>query len=134
MIAIKKYVVSNNEFRKFSAILATSFFGIATWLYWRNGNISMPLIVTIGVFLISAAFMPRVIAPFYSFWMSLGNWLGWFNTRLILAIMYFLILTPTGLLRRVLRKNGLNLKTQPNKKSYAIISKKRISTHFDWTF
>ena len=42
--------------------------------------------------------------------MGLAFCLGWVNTRIILTLVYYLVVTPIGLMMRLLRKDLLNLK------------------------
>jgi hypothetical protein len=44
--------------------------------------------------------------------------LGWFNTRLFLGIVFYLIITPVGLVMRILRKDPLRLKFDRSAASY----------------
>ena len=43
---------------------------------------------------------------------------GWFMTRLILTILFFLIITPLGFIAKVARKDFLEIKHNDSKKSY----------------
>lgn len=61
-------------------------------------------------------------------WMSLGVLIGWFVTRLILIILFYLIITPIGLLAKLFGKDFLNRKFDKTAGSYWIIRK---STGFD---
>lgn len=134
MIKFEKHFVSNHELRKFAVIIASVFSGVTAWGYWRNGDFSIWAIILAGTLLMLAVAMPRVLDPIYSLWMNLGHGLGWFNTRLILAIMYFVVLTPIGFFRRAFGKSNLHLNDVLAEKTYAIASKQRAPTHFDWTF
>lgn len=63
-------------------------------------------------FLFFAQWAPYALKPLFKLWMALAFCLGWFNTRLILVIVYYLALTPTGLLARLFKKDFLNLKIE----------------------
>jgi hypothetical protein len=71
-------------FRKFHAPTA------AVWI-WAVGG----LLAALGVI------APRVIQPFYLLLMRLTYPVGWCVSHLVLAAMYFLVVTPIGLLLRV---------------------------------
>ena len=47
-------------------------------------------------------------------WLKLGEGLGWMNSRILLSIIFFLILTPMALLRRLFSKDELQLKKAEN--------------------
>ena len=51
---------------------------------------------------------------------KIAHALGWFNTRLILTVMFYLLFTPIGLVLRLLGKDLLNRKIEPNAETYWI--------------
>jgi hypothetical protein len=44
---------------------------------------------------------PRLLAAVHAAWMRVVAPIGWFNTRLLLGVVYYLVLLPTGLIRRL---------------------------------
>jgi len=52
----------------------------------------------------------RWLKSIYKVWMKLTIPLGWVMTRAILSILFFLVITPIGLVRRIFGKNPLDLK------------------------
>lgn len=69
-------------------------------------------------FLILGQFLPGALKLVYRLWMGLAFCLGWFNTRLILIAVYYLVVTPIGLAARLLGKDFLNLKLDKSAKTY----------------
>jgi hypothetical protein len=63
---------------------------------------------------------PRALALPYRLWMGFARALGWFNTRLLLILVFYLILTPLGLILRLTGKRPLDLKRDPEAQSYWI--------------
>ena len=59
-----------------------------------------PFIVGLG-FLAFALLVPHYLKPVYEAWMQLGDYLGWFNTRVLLGIIFYGVIFPTGLLKRL---------------------------------
>ncbi len=53
--------------------------------------------------------LPNLIRSFYLLWMGLGITLGWFVTRFILSIIFFLVVTPIGWVLKLINKDPLNL-------------------------
>ena len=51
-----------------------------------------------------------MLKPFYLIWMIFAAILGWVMTRVILCLVFYLILTPIGLITRLLGEDFLNLK------------------------
>ncbi|MGX3044913.1 SxtJ family membrane protein [Helicobacter sp. T3_23-1056] len=53
---------------------------------------------------------PRVIVPFYNAWLTFGNIMGFVISRIILAIIFFGIFTPLGIIFRLFKRDILGLK------------------------
>ena len=51
-------------------------------------------------------------------WMIFAVILGWFMTRIILSLLFFLVITPIGLTMRLLGKDFLGLKIKSSNESY----------------
>lgn len=62
--------------------------------------------------------LPLVLKPFYYLWMYLGAALGWFNTRLILGLIFYLMFTPVALLLWLLRKDPMRRKLDAAASTY----------------
>ena len=69
------------------------------WL--RNAAVAA-LVVTMAV--------PAVFRPVAVVWLALSHAIGSIVSRVLLAIVFFGIVTPTGLVRRLLRKDSLRLR------------------------
>ena len=51
-------------------------------------------------------------------WMIFAVILGWFMTKVILSLLFYLIITPIGLFLRIIGKDLLNLEEKKQQKSY----------------
>lgn len=71
-----------------------------------------------GILIIPALFFPVILKPFQKFWMGLAIILGWFSTRIILSLLFYLILTPIGFFMRISGKDLLDKKIQRERASY----------------
>ncbi|HEU4520482.1 MAG TPA: SxtJ family membrane protein [Thermoanaerobaculia bacterium] len=87
--------IERKQLISFGLIMAIAFLVLAWWLdvVW--------LYVVSGVFLLLAIVTPRALAPLYRPWMRLAEALGWFNTRVLLALIFYLVVTPIGLVMRL---------------------------------
>ena len=56
--------------------------------------------------------IPTALAPVHRIWMKASLVMGWVNTRIILTVVFFVVLTPLGLLRRLLGKDTLGLEAR----------------------
>lgn len=62
------------------------------------------------VLLIVTMTAPRLFLPFAKFWFSFSNVLGHIVSRVFLTVLFFVMVTPVGLLRRALGKDSMQLK------------------------
>jgi hypothetical protein len=70
--------------------------------------------------LLPALIYPKILELPYKLWMKLADILGFIMTRVILIILFYLILTPTTIILKIINKDLLNLEFEPNKPSYWI--------------
>ena len=92
---------STKDLRNFGLIMAAAFGVIA---FFRAPMVFGSIAVA---FLLLGLVAPRALAPFYRVWMKLAEALGWINTRILLVIVYYLVVTPIGLLMRLFRRSPL---------------------------
>jgi len=66
--------------------------------------------------------------------MYLGAALGWFNTRVILAIGYFLVFTPMAWVMALMGKDPLRRKIDPTERTYRVLREQRSGMHMERQF
>jgi hypothetical protein len=72
-----------------------------------------PLWIWLGiaaVLLLIAWLASSLLTPVVKVWMKVGHIIGVFNTRLLLAILFFLVVTPLALLFRLVGRDALALR------------------------
>ena len=72
------------------------------------------LIVSL-IFLISGLINSKILTPLNKLWFKFGIFLGKIISPIIMAVIFFLVVTPIGLLMRILGKDLLNLRYNNNK-------------------
>jgi len=108
---------TTKELRSFGFILAGGFplmFGLVA--PWSRGH-AWPWIVG-GLALLLALAAPAVLRPFYYVWMKIGLVLGWINTRIILTVCFYLLITPVGLVMRLAGKDPMHRHPDDQADSY----------------
>jgi len=71
--------------------------------------------------LIAALIIPKLFYPLAKVWFGLALLLGWFSSRILLSLLFFLLVTPIGLIRRLIGKDSLMLREfKKSKKSVFI--------------
>ena len=71
------------------------------------------------IFLVLGLFNSKILTPLNKLWFKFGIFLGKIISPIIMGIIFFLVVTPIGLLMRLLGKDLINLKYN-NNKSYWI--------------
>ena len=61
---------------------------------------------------------PRMLRHVYAVFLKVAHAIGWFNTRVIIILIYYVILTPIALIVRIFGKDLLNRKIEKNISSY----------------
>jgi hypothetical protein len=106
--------------RKFARLMAVACSALGAFASWR-GSPAWDWFLAAGiVFLVGGEFYPRMLRPVYVGWMKFAFILGWVNTRLVLGIFFYVILTPGSLVMRFLRRDVLRRKFEPGAPSYWI--------------
>ncbi|MFA5275736.1 MAG: SxtJ family membrane protein [Candidatus Omnitrophota bacterium] len=104
---MEKIKTDNLTLRKFGLIMALAL-SIAALLVFIKHRQLAPLISVISVlFLLAGLNIPGSLKYFYIIWMKLAFVLSWFNTRLLLYPIFYLIFSPIGLIMRLFRVNLL---------------------------
>lgn len=112
--------VSKKNLRKFVRTVCLCLFLIGLILFLRHKQGYVIFWTAAFTFLIFSRALPSILSPLFKLWMGIAFCLGWFNTRLILTIVYYLALTPIGLLAKLFKKDLLNLNIERDMQSYWI--------------
>ena len=87
---------------------------IALWPLTNNENIRIWSLIISLIFLILGIFNSNLLTSMNKLWMKFGLLLGKIVSPVVMAVIYFGVVTPTGLIMRILGKDILKL----NKKNY----------------
>ena len=120
MITMSPMNVDTKDARKFGKTFSAVFFVISMIALWKGSGSWGWFLAAAAGFLVVGVAAPRLLGPLYWAWMKFAFALGWFNTRLFLGIVFYLIITPVGLVMRILRKDALRLKFDRAASSYWI--------------
>ena len=100
--------ISSN--RSFGIVFFVVFLLIAIYPLSYNGEIRIWSIVVSFIFLILGLLRSKILTPLNKLWFKFGILLGMIFSPLIMGIIFFVIVTPIGLLMRLMGKDPLNLK------------------------
>ena len=126
---IKALDTSSKEIRKFGLVIAIALGVIGSFVYVKFGNFDVVgWLWGIGLlFLILGFILPSVLRPVYRIWMLLAYFIGGIVSRVILTVLFYVVLTPTGLVLRLFGKDVLDQRFEKDRESYWI--KKDLSDH-----
>jgi Saxitoxin biosynthesis operon protein SxtJ len=96
------------EGRTFALTLAAAFGGLAGLLWWRERPaIAVPFLGVAGAFALAGLLFPARLGPVYRGWMGLAHAISRVTTPIFMGVVYFLVITPVGLVRRAIGRNSL---------------------------
>tara|TARA_B100001996_G_C18534177_1_gene544271 strand:- start:55 stop:438 length:384 start_codon:yes stop_codon:yes gene_type:complete len=103
--------------KSFGIVFAVFFSVISFWPLLTGSEIRIWSLVIAVIFLILAAINSKILTPLNSLWFKFGLILGKIISPIVLGIVFFLVVTPTGIIMRLIGKDLLNLKKN-NLKTY----------------
>ena len=104
--------ISSN--RSFGIIFFLVFLIIAIYPLINGGEIRKWSLIISVIFLILGLLNSKILNPLNKLWFKFGIILGKIISPLVMGIIFFLVVTPIGLLMRLLNKDLLNLKFNNN--------------------
>ena len=115
---IKNIKSEKSDLRNFGITVSIILLIISGFLFWKEKE-SYQIFSGIGIILsLIAIAIPSVLKPVYWMWMIFGIILGWFMTRVILSLLFYVVFTSIGLTSRVFGKQFLELRWDKSKESY----------------
>lgn len=118
------------QLRSFGLIIGGIFSLIGLWpTLFRSEDFRLPPLIVGGVLILQALLLPWSLKPFYLAWMTIGEVMGWLNTRIILSIGFYGILMPMGLAMRILGKDPMHRKFDQDTDTYRVVRSSRPGSH-----
>ena len=105
--------------RSFGIVFFVVFLLIGFWPILSGNELRIWSILISLIFLILGILNSKVLTPLNKAWFRFGVFLGNFVSPIIMGIIFFLVVTPIGLLMKLLGKDLINLKKN-NEKTYWI--------------
>ena len=113
--------------KSFGILFSIVFFLISFWPLLARENIRIWSLVISIIFLILGLLNSKFLGPLNNSWIKLGEILGRVIAPIVMAIVYFIVLTPLSLLIKLFGKDLLQVKFS-NVNSYWIKRKKNVSS------
>ena len=126
MTSSSKIKISSN--RSFGLVFFVIFLIVALWPLKSGEDIRLWSLVLSIIFFILGIFNSKLLTPLNKLWFKFGILLGSIVSPLIMGIVYFLVVTPIGILMRILGKDLLKTSKVKNTSTYWIKRDKQLST------
>ena len=119
--------MKNNEIKissnkSFGIVFAIVFFLIALWPIIKSDDIRIWSLIVSIIFLILGIMNSSILTPLNKIWFRFGIFLGNFIAPVVMGIIFFFVVTPIGLIMRLLGRDLIKLKKN-NENSYWIEKK-----------
>ena len=124
---ISHYKIKAGTERNFGLVFAAVFLIISLYPLWFGENMHLWSCIIAFIFFFFAIFLPKALIPPNKLWFKLGLFLGAIVSPIIMGMIFFLTVTPTGIIMRLLGKDLLRQKLNKSKKSYWIKKIKTVS-------
>lgn len=117
----------NSEIRNFSFIIGLAliilnalFFIIKKWAYIKPYiGLGTELVFLIAIIIMAVGILiPQLLKPLFKLWTGFSNFLGNLNTKIILGLIFYIVITPMAFLLRLKGKDYLKLKFDKTAKTY----------------
>ena len=96
--------------RNFGIVFSIVFLIIALWPLLKQNDLRLWSLSISGIFFVLGLLNSKLLAPLNKIWFKFGMLLGSFIAPIVMGIVFFFVVTPTGLIMKLLRKDLLNLK------------------------
>ena len=119
---------SQSSNRSFGILFFIVFLILSLWPLKNGNNLNLYFLITSGIFLILGSINSKLLTPLNKTWIKFGEILGLIIAPIVMALVYFVILTPVSLIVRLFGKDLLGLKFLKENKTYWIKRKKNLTS------
>jgi Saxitoxin biosynthesis operon protein SxtJ len=122
--------ITKKTLRQFGLMVGGIFLFIGLWpLVWRQEAMRIWVVVPGALLAAAGLVMPGVLKHVYRGWMWVGHVMGWVNTRIILGVLFYGMLTPMGVFMKLTGRDPMRRKLEPDTKTYRVICQPRPTSH-----
>ena len=102
--------IKGSSNRSFGIVFFIFFLIIAVYPIFYGQELRIWSLILSLIFLILGLAKSRILTPLNLLWFKFGMLLGRIVSPVVMGLVFFLVVTPTGLIMRALKKDLLNLK------------------------
>ena len=119
---------SQSSNKSFGLLFFAVFLILGLWPLKNGENLNLYFIAASVGFLILGLLNSKLLSPLNKLWIKLGEILGIIIAPIVMALVYFVVLTPISIIVRILGKDLLGLKFLKEKETYWIKRKKNLGS------
>ena len=119
---------SQSSNKSFGLLFFIVFLILGLWPLKNGENLNFYFITVSVIFLLLGLINSRFLSPLNKLWIKFGEILGTIIAPLVMALVYFVILTPVSFIVRISGKDLLGLKFLKEKETYWIKRKKNLGS------
>ena len=119
---------SQSSNKSFGLLFFVVFLIIGLWPLKNGENLNFYFISASVIFLILGLINSKLLSPLNKSWIKLGEILGIIIAPIVMALVYFVVLTPISIIVRIFGKDLLGLKFLKEKETYWIKRKKSLGS------
>lgn len=126
---------SNKELRSFGLLVGSVFAVIGLWPFLlREEPVRLWALGLGSTLIMLGALRPVMLRPLHKLWMLLGHALGWVNTRILLGIVFYGLVTPIGFVFRLMGKDMMRQAFATESSTYRVLREPRPRGHMKHQF
>ena len=123
------------ELRNFGLLVGGIFTVIGLWpMLYRGEPLRLWAAVIGSVLILCGGLVPTWLAPIHRAWMWVGHVLGWINTRILLGVIFYGLITPIGIVFRLLGKDTMRQAFSDTSSTYRVNRQARPASHMKFQF
>ncbi len=105
--------ISSNK--SFGIVFFIFFLAISLWPLINGENLRLSFLAISIIFLILGTVNSKILTPLNKLWFKFGLFLGKIVSPIVMGVIFFFVVTPTGIIMRLLGKDLLNLKKKKHR-------------------
>jgi len=128
-------IPNRKELRDFGLLVGGVFSVLGVWPMLLHGDPPRVWAIVIGgLLIVLGILLPRVLAPVHQGWMWIGHILGWINTRILLSVVFYGLITPIGIVMRMMGKDTMRQAFSEDSSTYRVNRQSRPRSHMKYQF
>jgi len=121
---------TSKELRQFGFVVGGVVTVIGLWpVVFRSESPRLWAMILGGLLIVLGAVVPKSLKQAHHGWTKVGHVLGSINARIILGIIYYLLITPMGLVMRLMGKDSMHRSFAQDTDTYRVLRTPRPRQH-----